>query len=623
MLYPVKTSNNLFKTNNKIVTYSLAFVLLTLSTTSLKSQEPENKQETIQVVGDKKQENQTILNDEYNVNLNNKTPNQILNEIRLIPSVNISSSPSQPSYVSINGLKTNHTLLLINDLPIFDQTSPNAVTNFNNLGLSNFSSFSVYKGSQSGYYGNSAIAGVINLKTNLYQRNTSGSTTFNYGNNNSFYTNAKISLGTGNVSTYLATSYKDTKGYNLAKEGSERDGIESKDAVFNIAYDFNENLSLELFSMAKQYVANYDDWDYIANNSLDCLSCKQDSLSNFNYIKLNQDFANYEGYLALFNNYNNNKYYENTLGQWYDANFDPYKTQSNTLSAKYKGSVNYSYFTTTFGAEGHETTQTDLKDSMVYYTLFLGQEFKANKLISDFNISFTNSNYAVKDYIAYDFKTAYLITQNTSVFINAGKSFRMPSVNELFSSYGGNENLVTEEAKSVNSGFKTNLFNTKNYLQTSLFYSVVDNQIIYSQNKYQNIDSKYYAKGVDGVLRLLPYNFIGFTLSYSYTDAKDNQSDNKKVHGIPAHRLGLATDFSYKNVTTDVALFYNSEIYDIINNATLPYYIDTYVSINYKNPASYFSYYIQINNALNNTKDLVYGYNNAGRKIIAGVMANF
>ncbi len=620
MLYPVKTK----KLNFKTIKHGIICLVLPLFTlTNLNSKETVQNQELIQVVGDKKQENQTVLNDEYKVDLNNKTPNQILNEIKLIPSVNISSSPSQPSYVNINGLKTNHTLLLINDLPIFDQTSPNAVTNLNNLGISNFSSVSFYKGSQSGLYGNSAIAGVINLQTNLYQRNTSGSTTLNYGNNNSFYTNAKINLGTGAVSTYLATSYKNTKGYNLAKNGSERDGIESKDAIFNIAYDLNENLSLELFSMAKQYTANYDDWDYIENQSIDCLSCKQDSLSNFNYIKLNQDYNNYNGYLAFFNNYNNNKYYENTLGQWYDANFDPYKTESNTLSLKYKGNMNYSYFTTSFGFEGHETTQTELEDKMVYYTLFIGQEFKANKLISNLNISYTNSNYAVKDYIAYDFKSAYLITQDTSVFINAGKSFRMPSVNELFSTYGGNKDLETEEAKNINTGFKTNLFNKNSYLQTSLFYSVVDNQIIYSQSKYQNIDSRYYAKGFDGVLRLLPSNYVGFTLSYSYTDAEDEQNNHKKAHGIPTHRVGLATDFRYKYLTTDIALFYNSEIYDTINTIYLPSYVDSYVSLNYKNPSSYFSYYIQVNNALNNTKELVYGYNNAGRRATIGIMANF
>ncbi len=572
-------------------------------------------QQNVQVFGSKIEDERLILNDEHEVNLNDKTSGKITSELNAIPGVNINSSYSQPSYVNINGLKTNHTLTLINDLPVFDQSSPNAVTNFKNISLTDFNKLNIYKGSQGGSYGNGAVGGVINMQTNMYESNSNVFVNNSYGNHNTYSGNLKANYKGSSFYSYFASSFNKTKGYNLVNSGNEKDEQQGGSALINLAYDINESNNIEVFSYAKEQKNEYDDWDYITNQSIDCISCSSNAKFNFNYIKLNQNYNNYTGYLAVFNNINNNSY---------NSDFGVYEIKANTTSVKYSGKINYGNFATNIGFENNSTSQTEYDENMNYYTLFAGQSVSSLNTLTSFNLSYTNSNYSVKDFVAYNFKSVYFINSNktSSLFVNAGKSFRMPSINELFSPFGGNKELESEVIKSINVGFEAPLISTLS-LQTSLFYNDVQNQITYAQGKYQNMPSAYTSKGLGSRLQIIKNSFLSSFVSYTFTDAKDKSNESNRVNYIPKHDINLFTSFYYKNLTTDIAFYYNTENYDTFNKVELKPYFSSYLNVVYKNPNSMFSYYLELNNALNNTQEVFYGYNNIGREINAGITAKF
>ncbi len=148
--------------------------------------------------------------------------NKVLNHIQGVD-VTQSGPTGQQSSVFLRGTNSNHTLVLLNGIPINDHSTPTGAHDVGQDFMSTVQQIDVYKGSAGAHWGADAVGGAINFRT-----------TVDYDN--------KWSLsGNGNDKTINGNYYKNINGYDLSitagehqsKNVSALSGAEEKDGTDN------------------------------------------------------------------------------------------------------------------------------------------------------------------------------------------------------------------------------------------------------------------------------------------------------------------------------------------------------------------------------------------------------
>ena len=78
----------------------------------------------------------------------------------------------QKSSVFLRGTNSNHTLVLMNGIPINDQSSPKAMFDFGYDFLQGLQQIEIYKGASGAIFGPAAIGGAINFITDIDYQNS-------------------------------------------------------------------------------------------------------------------------------------------------------------------------------------------------------------------------------------------------------------------------------------------------------------------------------------------------------------------------------------------------------------------------------------------------------------------
>ena len=89
----------------------------------------------------------------------------------------------QTGAVFIRGAESNHTLVLLNGIPINDQSATNGMHDFGQDFIQTIQQVEVFKGSNGVHFGPDAIGGAINLITDVDYQNSYNVDGFNPKNN--------------------------------------------------------------------------------------------------------------------------------------------------------------------------------------------------------------------------------------------------------------------------------------------------------------------------------------------------------------------------------------------------------------------------------------------------------
>ena len=268
------------------------------------------------------------------------TLNKVLNFVNGTNAVQ-SGPIGQTSSLFLRGTNSNHTLVLLNGIPINDFSSPTGQFDFGQDFMYNVSMIQIYKGASASKFGADAIGGAINIITFVnYQNNiatTDKSVSGNYYKN---INNWNISIQGG--------GYKD-KDKSALSGGTDKDSVNNKSVAININRWFdNINFRTTLFS--RNTFANID------GHSLDI----QDGFSNNNFYAfqsgLDYKTKNYTNYITLHTHtydrqYENDQYKSsnyffkighqaNTYGLGLDYKYDESLTQDDDNISLF---ANYNY----------------------------------------------------------------------------------------------------------------------------------------------------------------------------------------------------------------------------------------------------------------------------------------
>ena len=184
----------------------------------------------------------------------------------------------QKTSIFMRGTNSNHTLVLLNGLPINDQSSPKAMFDFGYDFLQGLQQIEIYKGASGAIFGPAAIGGAINFITDIDYENSisfNGSSSrtnsidgnFTYISENGWHHNIKGG----------STQVEELSTQNTSKD---LDGTKNISLNYNSTKFLNDSLKLKLTGYGRKTDSGYDSWDDANANADNILYAFQGSLES-------------------------------------------------------------------------------------------------------------------------------------------------------------------------------------------------------------------------------------------------------------------------------------------------------------------------------------------------------
>ncbi|MGN2485402.1 TonB-dependent receptor plug domain-containing protein [Acinetobacter calcoaceticus] len=457
--------------------------------------------------------------------------NPLLNVSDIIqrdPSVYIKQSGGlgQISEISLRGTKSVHTLVLKDGARLNSQNELGPLYPAF-LDTTDVQQIEILKGPASVQYGSDAIGGVVQLISKKPEK-TGAELTGIYGENNTYKTIVNANLVTDQG------FYAQVGGQRLESDGTrifesqpenEKAGYDQKGYHAKIGF-FQENLIDASASISENKGTNVFSNDYITNtaqrqfenrviNTKVAYNILPDLIINAHYANV-QDKQNVPAYGSYYNTENNEsdlnlkwKFTPNQnilVGATYnDANY-----KSNTILNSDKSVNSTGYYL-------QHQLKNDLFDTQVGVRLEDNQRFGTH----------TVGQGAIR----------YHFLPNASVYANIGSAFRAPTLNELYSQWGGNENLAPEESTSYEMGINYDL--TSNLSTNfSVYHTKIKDLIAYNAGTNTNIAKANFTGGEAGIKWHQDDLFLSTEYAYVKTE---NEKDNTEIAYRPRQTITVST----------------------------------------------------------------------------------
>jgi vitamin B12 transporter len=179
--------------------------------------------------------------------LRNKGFTTVADALRTVPGVAISQLGSRGAMTQarIRGAEANHTLVLVNDVPVNDISDGDF--NWADFAVEDVDRIEVIRGPQSGIYGANAHAGVISIVTKSGRglAKPEGSLRVEGGSRQTSTLGTTVRGALGPAYGSFSLDQYDTKGYNVALNGNERDGSRALTATAKVGVDLTPAFNVE------------------------------------------------------------------------------------------------------------------------------------------------------------------------------------------------------------------------------------------------------------------------------------------------------------------------------------------------------------------------------------------
>ena len=426
------------------------------------------------------------------------------------PSVYVKQSGGmgQISEIGLRGTKAVHTLVLKDGARLNSQNELGPLYPAY-LDTSDIQQIEILKGPASVQYGSDAIGGVVQLISKKPVKSGAELTGI-YGEHNTYKTIVKADLVTDQG------FYAQVGGQRLESDGTRI--FESQDKSDNASYDqkgynakvgyFQQNQIDASASISENKGTSIFSNDYITNTApRNFVNRVINAKVDYNILQnliLGAHFANVQ-----------DKQDVPAYGSKYDT-----ENNQTDLNLKWKFTPHQNILIgTTYNDANYQTNTIINNDQSVASTgYYLQHQFK-NELFD------TQVGLRVEDNELFGSHTVgqgairYHFLPNASVYANIGSAFRAPTLNELYSQWGGNENLEPEESISYELGFDYAI--TDNLATSfSVYRTNVDNLIVYSDSMNQNVGEANFTGGEAGLKWKQDDLFLATEYAYVETENK-------------------------------------------------------------------------------------------------------
>ena len=484
--------------------------------------------------------------------------------------------------IHIRGMRGNATQVLVNGIAF---NSPSlGVADVGKIPVDNIERIEIVKGSGSVLYGSGAMAGTVNIITKSPTRDKM---------------DLKIGAGYGSQNTYRIAAENGMFvagdfGYYLTAGRTETDGfrdnsyLRQNDASLKLVLDKKDLINISLYGdyiernngvpgvkppagTQDYYIDGKKFYNSEAASLLDHSGDKDEHIVLEAKGKPSKWFCyNLKGHYTNMENHNYSRYAFNGSGSenWVtnqvlgtDGFVDiyPFEGAKLLVGGEYK---NFDWKNEGFALDttGDQTVKTANKANIFTKSVFTEAEYRPSqywKALAGFRHEnhsvFGSENLPLFGIVINPFET-------TALKINHGKHFLSPTPNDLYwpaDPYTrGNPDLKPENGWHTDVTLEQSLLNDKVFMTISYFHWNVDDKIQWepdSQGVFSPINmAGYKANGLEVGTRIGPFYDLTLALSYTYTDAEEeNRAYTKQDYGWPPF---LPPDFQYNMVKRRAAM---------------------------------------------------------------------
>ncbi len=391
-----------------------------------------------------------------------------LDLLKLIPGLDYyqSGQKGQTGAIFMRGSESNHTLVLLNGIPINDQSTTNGIHDFGQDFIQTVQQIEVYKGSNGSHFGPDAIGGAINFITDVDYNNSISLSGFDFNNNSINYNQTKITEKGWHLNFKGTANQMKTD--SAIADGTEKDGTQNYQINLNGNKWINENLKFKSTFYGRDTHSDYDKNSSTEENitSDNKMYAIQTGFERFSKNTFDNFIIHYHNYDRKYDEQGTvNKYYSESITTKAERDV----TLSDSLSFGYGAEYKYDwgdYTTLTFTSQ----TKGHLKNLGIFANTgykFNDKQYLSFHLRNDDHKE-TGGNHTYKINYTQIFKNLKLgLTHSTglknpslyelygsssshsgSTFINPEKS----TTNELYAEY-----TFSEKINFVSTFYRTNM----------------------------------------------------------------------------------------------------------------------------------------------------------------------
>ena len=579
-----------------------------------------------------------------------KTVIEILNTIAGIDVKGVNANASEPRSINIRGGRSRQVLVLIDGVPVTDQSAINQEFDLRLLAVNQIESIEILKGASSTLYGSGAASAVINVILKKASEDTiSGSFETSIGTNNTANSsnsglsdnNQNINVnGTLGAFNFLASfSITGVDGMSSAKSDTntvfENDSFYSKNGLLKLGYQINEKLTIASF-------LNFDEFDYdfdagaFSDSSVNTGSQEQFRVGvqpQYTYEK--GQFYLLASINSVKRNFNSFNAFSNTLDSY------QYNGESINLDLvnKYEFSNQFQLITGVNYQEHSNNTITPFgtieKDIANFNTL---DPYASAVYISNYGVSINvggrlNVHNVYGNQFVYDGNLAYSILKNevatVKLLTSYSTAFIAPSLYQLYDGFSGNIDLKPETNETFEAGFDASY---EDWIQLDAVYfnRKETDAIVFDNSSFKYGNGSSDASGFEATTKFMPTSFLTLNASYTFINRdkleglNDYIPENKFVAGLDVTPFkNLFFNVTYRNVG-ERTLF---DRYGSFGVAGEDFILESYQVLdfmtNYKVLGDTVTFFAALTNILDEDYDDVLGYATRGRNYKVGVRLQF
>ena len=161
--------------------------------------------------------------------------------------------------IQMRGLPKRYSTIYIDGVKMYDPSTPDNSFYAEGLFKDSIDRIEILKGSQSSLYGNSAVAGTINIFTKKGRLGKHQDAAVRYGGNNSQDVFYSIDGANEKQNYFVGFNYYKTDGISAMNNDSEKDPYENNSLTANYGYDISENNTIENYLTLKESYLKYDE----------------------------------------------------------------------------------------------------------------------------------------------------------------------------------------------------------------------------------------------------------------------------------------------------------------------------------------------------------------------------